>query len=126
MKKWLKIENGNIIFPPQNDSKNGIFNVNKNEKWLNENGFSLMSFEDYKQYLPKVEEMPEKYSTLKIIRILGEEWEIYRSMMEESGVLDQFYAANYLKSDDPVFSAFLEKVPNEIKEKLNECIWEEF
>ena len=80
----------------------------------------------YEETEEKIEMEVIKYSTLKIIRVLGDEWTTYKQMMEESGVLDQFYAANYLKSDDPVFSAFLEKVPNEIKEKLNECIWEEF
>jgi hypothetical protein len=80
----------------------------------------------YEETEEKIEMEVIKYSTLKIIRALGDEWTTYKQMMEESGVLDQFYAANYLKSDDPVFSAFLKKVPNEIKEKLNECIWEEF
>jgi hypothetical protein len=80
----------------------------------------------YEETEEKIQMEAIKYSTQKIIRTLGDDWQMYKAQMEAAGVLDQFYAANYLKSDDPVFSAFLEKVPNEIKEKLNECIWEEF
>lgn len=66
----------------------------------------------------------KKYSTLKIIRTLGDEWENYRKLLEEAGVIDQFFAANYLASDDPVFVAFLATVPEEVREKLEECQWE--
>lgn len=66
----------------------------------------------------------KKYSTLKIIRTLGDEWENYRKQLEEAGVIDQFFAANYLASDDPVFVAFLQTVPQEIREKLETCIWD--
>lgn len=66
----------------------------------------------------------QKYSKLKIIRALGEEWETYRHQLEQAGMLDQFFAAEYLAEDDPVFSAFMASVPDEVKEKLNECQWE--
>lgn len=39
-------------------------------------------------------------------------------------MLDQFFAANYLASDDPVFVKFLATVPKEVREKLEECQWE--
>ena len=65
-----------------------------------------------------------KYSKLKIIRILGDDWETYRSQLEQAGMLDQFFAAEYLSEDDPVFTAFMASVPDEIKEKLKECLWE--
>lgn len=65
----------------------------------------------------------KKYSTLKIIRTLGDEWENYRKQLEEAGVIDQFFAANYLASDDPVFVAFLQTVPQEVREKFGTCIW---
>ena len=45
--------------------------------------------------------------------------------MEEAGVLDQFFAANYLAEDDIVFQSFLETVPEELKMRLDECIWTE-
>ena len=71
-------------------------------------------------------EMPVvKYSTLKIIRKLGDAWPAYKAQMEAAGVLDQFYAANYLRSDDPVFAAFIANVPEEVKAQLDECVWEE-
>ena len=66
----------------------------------------------------------KKYSTLKIIRALGDDWENYRKLLEEAGVIDQFFAANYLASDDPVFVKFLATVPEEVREKLEECQWE--
>ena len=69
-------------------------------------------------------EPTKKYSTLKIIRTLGDEWENYRKLLEEAGVIDQFFAANYLAGNDPVFVAFLATVPEEVREKLENCEWE--
>lgn len=66
-----------------------------------------------------------KYSKLKIIRALGDEWETYKAQMEQAGMLDQFFAAEYLAEDDPAFTAFLANVPEEVKEKLKDCLWEE-
>jgi hypothetical protein len=79
----------------------------------------------YEETEEKIQMEAVKYSTLKIIRTLGDEWPAYKAQMEAVGVLDQFFVANYLKSDDPVFEAFLENVPDEVKEKLSECLWEE-
>lgn len=79
----------------------------------------------YEETEEKIQMEAVKYSTLKIIRALGDDWQTYKAQMEAAGVLDQFYAANYLKSDDPVFAAFLENVPDEVKNKLSECVWEE-
>ena len=73
-----------------------------------------------RQTVPQI----RKYSKLKIIRALGEEWETYRQQMEQAGMLDQFFAAEYLAEDDPVFAAFMASVPDEVKEKLSDCIWE--
>ena len=73
-----------------------------------------------RQTVPQI----RKYSKLKIIRVLGEEWETYRQQLEQAGMLDQFFAAEYLAEDDPVFTAFMENVPEEVKEKLAECIGE--
>nr|DAI95135.1 MAG TPA: hypothetical protein [Caudoviricetes sp.] len=69
-------------------------------------------------------EPTKKYSTLKIIRALGDEWENYRKQLEEAGVTDQFFAANYLAGNDPVFVAFLATVPEAVREKLENCEWE--
>lgn len=79
----------------------------------------------YEETEEKIQMEAVKYSTLKIIRTLGDDWQTYKAQMEAAGVLDQFYAANYLRSDDPVFAAFLENVPDEVKNKLSECLWEE-
>ena len=72
-----------------------------------------------------VAEAVKKYSTLKIIRALGSDWDTYKAQLESAGVLDQFFAANYLLSTDKVFAAFIANVPAELKDKLEECIWEE-
>ena len=125
MKIWAKIEDGRIVYPPKNDKKSGMFNVDKNEKWLTEHGFSQWTPDELEPYQPKPVEPPKKYSTLKIIRTLGEEWESYRTRLEVAGYLDQFFAANYLAEDDPVFVAFMATVPEEVKAMLEQCIWEE-
>ena len=67
----------------------------------------------------------KKYSKLKIIRLLGDQWETYREQLEKAGYLDQFWAAEYLAENDPAFAAFLAGVPPEVRELLNECLWEE-
>ena len=72
-----------------------------------------------------IPEAVKKYSTLKIIRALGSDWDTYKAQLESAGVLDQFFAANYLLSTDKVFAAFIANVPAELKAKLDECIWEE-
>ena len=75
--------------------------------------------------VPEPIELPKRYSTLKIIRALGEDWSEYKAMLEAADVADQFFAANYLSSDDPVFMAFIANVPEELKARLDiECIWE--
>ena len=125
MKIWAKIEDGRIVYPPKNDKSSGMFNVDKNEKWLTEHGFSQWTAEELEPYQPKYEEPPKKYSTLKIIRTLGEDWEGYRTRLEVAGYLDQFFAANYLAEDDPVFVAFMATVPDEVKDLLEMCEWEE-
>lgn len=66
----------------------------------------------------------KKYSTLKIIRALGDDWTTYRRQLDAAGYADQFFAANYLASNDPVFTAFLATVPAEVREKLEECEWD--
>ena len=125
MKIWAKIEDGRIVYPPKNDKKSGMFNVDKNDKWLAEHSFSQWSQEELEPYQPKPVELPKKYSTLKIIRTLGDNWESYRELLEKTGYLDQFFAANYLSEDDPVFVAFMATVPDEVKEMLDLCEWEE-
>lgn len=78
----------------------------------------------YEWVEPSVPVMKKKYSTLKIIRTLGDDWEGYRTRLEVAGVLDQFFAANYLAEDDPVFVAFLSEVPEDVKSLLDLCLWE--
>lgn len=80
----------------------------------------------YEWIEPPAPEPPlKRYSKLKIIRTLGEDWPTYRAQLETAGLLDQFLAAEYLAEDDPAFAAFLENVPEEIKSRLDECLWED-
>ena len=79
----------------------------------------------YEETAEMVTEAVKKYSTLKIIRALGSDWDTYKAQLEAAGVLDQFFAANYLLSSDPVFAAFVANVPAELAAKLDECVWEE-
>ena len=123
MKIWAKIENNEVVYPPRNDKFSGMFNVDKNEEWLKNHGFSLMSTEELAGYQPVPEEERMKYSTLKIIRNLGADWGKYRQKIETAGVLDQFFAANWLAEDDPVFLAFLKTVPENVKAMLSFCEW---
>ena len=120
---YAKIENGVVIYPPKNDGNH--FNVHRDEYWLATHGYRFYTPEELAELLPAPPAPPERYSTLKIIRALGEDWETYRAALAEAGVLDQFFAANYLASDDPVFQAFVATVPEEIVSRLDECQWEE-
>ena len=120
---YAKIENGMVIYPPKNDGNH--FNVHRDEYWLATHGYRFYTPEELAELLPAPPAPPERYSTLKIIRALGEDWETYRAALAEAGVLDQFFAANYLASDDPVFQAFVVRLPEEIVSRLDECQWEE-
>ncbi len=114
---WKK-DNKVFVNPLRFDGKM-IFNPT--DEMLKAAGFEWVEPE-----VPDPVELPKRYSTLKIIRALGDEWQSYKSKLETAGVIDQFFAANYLSADDPVFMAFIENVPEELQEKLNnECIWEE-
>lgn len=74
---------------------------------------------------PAPEPPTKKYSKLKIIRALADDWATYKAQIEAAGVLDQFMAAEYLAENDPVFAAFLATVPEDVKSRLDECLWEE-
>lgn len=74
---------------------------------------------------PAPEPPTKKYSKLKIIRALADDWATYKAQIEAAGVLDQFMAAEYLAENDPVFAAFLATVPEDVKSRLDECLWDE-
>lgn len=63
----------------------------------------------------------KRYSKLKIIRALGDQWPTYKAQMEAAGLADEFWAANELAEDDPAFMAFMATVPDELKAQLEEC-----
>ena len=41
---YAKIENGSVVYPPRNDGNR--FNVDKDEKWLTDHGFTPMTAEE--------------------------------------------------------------------------------
>ena len=124
MKVWAKIINNRVKYPPKNDYSKGVFNVDKNQQWLNANGYSKLDVQEISQYLQRPSQQPKRYSTLKIIRVLGDKWEDYKVMLFQANVLDQFFAANYLSQNDPIFVAFMQSVPQQVKDKLTLCEWE--
>lgn len=71
---------------------------------------------------PEATPAPKRYSKLKIIRALGDQWAAYKKKLEEAGLADEFWAANDLAEDDPAFAAFMLNVPSEIKMQLEDCI----
>ena len=73
---------------------------------------------------PLPEPLPKRYSKLKIIRTLGDDWPTYKAQIEAAGFLDQFMAAEFLAENDPVFAAFLANVPEDLKARLDDCRWE--
>ena len=130
---YVKFVDGTVEYPPVNYGN--IINVNLDEEWLIANGYENKTKEEIQAYIeentptapdPGTEiptEEPKKYSTLMIIRGLGEDWEKYRLKLEAYGYLDQFFAANYLLETDPLFVEFLKEVPPELKSQLDKCIW---
>ena len=72
------------------------------------------------------EPKPKRYSKLKVIRALGEGWKDKRDELEAAGMLDEFMAAQYLATDDPVFGAIYSHLTNEEKRILDEeCAYHE-
>ena len=130
---YVKFVDGTVEYPPVNYGN--IINVNLDEEWLIANGYENKTEEEIQAYIeentptapdPSTEiptEEPKKYSTLMIIRRLGEDWEKYRLKLAAYGYLDQFFAANYLLETDPLFVEFLKEVPPELKSQLDKCIW---
>lgn len=124
MEIWAKIINKKIKYPPKNDPSKGLFNVDKNQQWLLKHGYTKWTMQDLNKHTSTPSKEPKRYSTLKIIRNLGTQWNTYRKSLQKAGVLDQFFAANYLSQTDPVFMAFIQQVPQQIKAKLTLCEWE--
>ena len=70
----------------------------------------------------------KKYSRYKIYCKLNElgQWDSIIAALEENKELYwQFMLAEYLKEDNPAFVAFLQVVPEELKQYLDECLWDE-
>ena len=70
----------------------------------------------------------KKYSRYKIYCKLSEigQWDPIISSLEENKELYwQFMLAEYLKEDNPAFIAFLQHLPEELKQYLDDCLWDE-
>lgn len=68
---------------------------------------------------------PKRYSKLKIIRALGDNWPRYKAALETNGWWDQFDQAAWLDENDPVFSAVYATLNDAEKEMLEGCLYDE-
>jgi hypothetical protein len=73
---------------------------------------------------PAPEPEPKRYSKLKVIRALGENWAAKKAELEAAGLLDQFMAAQNLAEDDPAFAAVLATLTEAEREALTGCEYE--
>ena len=116
-----KIVNGKIVFPPTNSGNK--LNVYKDPEWLVAHGFHELTQEE----LAAVKHTPEvrKYSKLKIIEALGENWAAWKAKIEAAGLLDYWTNCQYLASDYPAFQQFYRQLSPEERKLLNtRCRWE--
>ncbi len=106
---FAKINHGMVAYPPRNDGNR--CGVDRDPAWLTAHG--------YREYTPSeilavlrrpVAEPPRRYSQLAIIRALGDRWESQRAELVAAGLLDQFFAADYLEETDPVFASVAESL----------------
>lgn len=96
---------------------NGRLIFNPTDAQLTEAGYQRVAVNQHKVSSAK------RYSSLKIIRTLGAQWEIVRTKLEEAGYLDQFLSANYIQADDPAFQLFLGSFDTELLAELEKCRW---
>ena len=86
----------------------------------------LMRAAGYKEYVPPTPiPPPKRYSKLKVIRALGSGWEVKKLELEQTGLYDQFVAAQFLAEDDPAFAAVYATLTDEEKAALAECEYDE-
>ena len=52
---YAKIENGSVVYPPRNDGNR--FNVDKDEKWLTDHGFTPMTAEELANAIQSVKNL---------------------------------------------------------------------
>ena len=74
---------------------------------------------------PAPEPLPKKYSRLKIVRKLGDQWPAIKAQIESAGLLEEFRYADYLDEADEHFASFLKDLPQELKDQLEDCLWED-
>lgn len=83
-----------------------------------------LGYTDVPPVIPEAIVTPKKYSKLAIIRALGDGWAAKRAELEASGLLDQFFAADYLLETDEVFAGVLATLTEEQKTMLDaQCQW---
>ena len=69
---------------------------------------------------------PKRYSKLKVIRALGDGWEVKKLQLEQAGLWDEFVAAAWLAEDDPAFAPIYANLSDEEREILDtECLYDE-
>lgn len=113
-----KIVNGKLVFPPTNDGNK--LNVYKNPEWLKDHGFHELTQEE----LASIKHEPKaiKLSKLSIIEALGEEWPVWKALIQEAGAWDYWEACTYIETTNPRFKPFLRKMsPEQRKMLMTQC-----
>ena len=116
-----KIVNGKFVSPPVNSGNR--LNVHKDPQWLAAHGYHELTAEEITAIKPSAP--VRKYSKLKIIETLGENWNAWKAKIEAAGLLDYWNNCQYLASDYPAFKQFYRQLSPEERKLLNtRCRWE--
>lgn len=111
---YVKIENNVVVYPPINDGN--VFNVDKNETWLIEHGYSDMTAEEIAQLITHVVvpvDNVKRYSKykLKIELQKYDLWDTFKEGLTEDEY-ETFLIVQELASDDENFISILDKFRN--------------
>lgn len=111
---YCKIENNVVVYPPVNDGNS--FNVDKNETWLIEHGYSDKSEEEIAQLITPVVvpvSTVKRYSKYKLKLELQKYdlWDTFKENLTEDEY-ETFLLVQELASDDENFQTILDKFRN--------------
>ena len=111
---YVKIENNQVVYPPINDGN--VFNVDKNETWLIEHGYSDMTAEEIAQLITPVVtpvSTVKRYSKYKL-KLELQKWNMWDTFKENltEDEYETFLLVQELASDDENFQTILDKFRN--------------
>ena len=110
-----------IIFPPNPmlDGNKAVFNPS--EKLLKQYGFKDIPETELAQAVLDLVHPPLRYSKIKMIEILGNDWEQCKKILEEQNLIDAFIVEDTIADNDMRFDIFLKQVKKCLGEKINIC-----